>query len=196
MTSNYKIEHWFSAPIISHNAIDWAEKLLQPSLNYLNDEKINRKRFYKGRTTYETQHNLAEQSEYIEFVDYLKSVANTFLTDLGFDYNKISKKFNPYMFATELNKGSYQERHIHAYQLSGILYLKVPEGSAPIQFNDPIHTREYVNWPTIDNTNPNTFLRVQYQPVVGSLLMWPSWLYHEVDTHEIDDNRIGLVFNL
>ena len=28
------------------------------------------------------------------------------------------------MFATELNKGSYQERHIHAYQLSGILYLK------------------------------------------------------------------------
>jgi len=72
----------------------------------------------------------------------------------------------------------------------------VPEGSAPIQFNDPIHTREYVNWPTIDKNNPNTFLRVQYKPVIGSLLMWPSWLYHEVDTHEIDDNRIGLVFNL
>ena len=105
VTNNYKIEHWFSTPIISHNAIDWAERLLQPSLNYLNDEKINRKRFYKGRTTYETQHNLAEQPEYIEFVDYLKSVANTFLTDLGFDYDKISKKFNPYMFATELNKG-------------------------------------------------------------------------------------------
>ena len=80
VTNNYKIEHWFSSPIISHNAIDWAEKLLQPSLNYLNDDKINRKRFYKGRTTYETQHNLAKQPEYIEFVDYLKSVANTFLT--------------------------------------------------------------------------------------------------------------------
>ncbi len=77
-----------------------------------------------------------------------------------------------------------------------MLYIKVPEGSAPIVFNDPIHMREWSNWPVKNPENTNTFLTVNYKPVVGTLLMWPSWLYHEVLVHEVDDNRIGLVFNL
>jgi len=194
--NNYKIENWFSVPIFSHYNPEWAEKLLKPSLKYLDDEKINRERFYKGRTTYDTKYNLATQPEYKGFVTYLKQVAKTYLTDLGFDYNQISKKFDPYFFTTELNKGSYQERHIHKYQLSGILYLKVPEGSAQINFCDPIHVREYASWPVLDPKNSNTFGNVSYKPVVGSLLLWPSWLYHEVPTHKINDNRIGLVLNL
>lgn len=194
--TNYKIESWFSVPILSHYNPEWAEKLLKPSLKYLDYEKINKERFYKGRTTYDTKYNLAKQPEYKKFLSYLKQVAQTYLTDLGFDYNEISKKFDPYFFTTELNKGSYQERHIHRYQLSGILYLKVPEGSAQIIFNDPIHVREYNNWPVLDYSNINTFGTVSYKPVVGSLLLWPSWLYHEVPTHKIDDNRIGLVLNL
>lgn len=194
--NNYKIESWFSVPILSHYNPDWSEKLLKPSLKYLNDEKINKERFYKGRTTYDTKYNLAKQPEYKKFLTYLKQVAQTYLTDLGFDYNEISKRFDPYFFTTELNKGSYQERHIHQNQLSGILYLKVPEGSAQIVFNDPINVREYNNWPILDHKNINTFGTVSYKPVVGSLLLWPSWLYHEVPTHKIDDNRVGLVLNL
>jgi len=194
--NNYKIENWFPVPILSHSAPEWSKKLLKPSLKYLDDEKINRERFYKGRTTYGTKYNLATQPEYKGFVTYLKQVAKTYLTDLGFDYSQISKKFDPYFFTTELNKGSYQERHIHKYQLSGILYLKVPEGSAQINFCDPIHVREYASWPVLDPKNSNTFGNVSYKPVVGSLLLWPSWLYHEVPTHKINDNRIGLVLNL
>jgi|TARA_R100001086_G_scaffold139708_1_gene73290 uncharacterized protein (TIGR02466 family) len=193
---NYKIENWFSVPILSHYTPEWSSKLLKPSLKYLDDEKINRVRFYKGRTTYDTKYNLAKQPEYKSFLTYLKKVAKTYLTDLGFDYNEISKKFDPYFFTTELNKGSYQERHIHKYQLSGILYLKVPEGSAQINFCDPIHIREYLSWPILNPNNPNTFGTITYKPIVGSLLLWPSWLYHEVPTHTIDDNRIGLVLNL
>ena len=194
--NDYIIENWFSTPIYSGNSIEYAQKLYEPILKHLDWEKINRKRFYKGRTTYNTSKNLAVEPEFEGFVNHLKDTANVFLTELGYDYEKISKKFNPYIFATELNKGSFQERHIHAYQLSGILYIKVPDGSAPIIFNDPIHMREYTNWPVKNPKSPNTFLTVNYKPVVGTLLMWPSWLYHEVLVHEVDDNRIGLVFNL
>jgi uncharacterized protein (TIGR02466 family) len=194
--NNYLIENWFSTPIYSGNSIQFVQQLYQPILNHLNSEKINKERFFKGRTTYNTNENLALEPAFEEFVKHIKEIANIFLTHLGYDYEKISKKFNPYIFATELNKGSFQERHIHAYQLSGILYIKVPDGSAPIVFNDPIQTREYINWPVKDLNNSNTFLTVNYKPVVGTLLMWPSWLYHEVLVHNIDDNRIGLVFNL
>jgi uncharacterized protein (TIGR02466 family) len=195
-TNNYKIERWFSVPIMSKSCPEWSQKLLKPSLKYLNNKNINKERFYKGRTTYDTEHNLATRPEYKQFVKYLKSVADTFITELGFDYNEISKKFDPFFFTTELNKGSYQERHIHRYQLSGILYLKVPKGSANIYFNDPLHVREYVGWPVADGRKPDTWGTVTYEPKVGDLLLWPSWLFHEVPTHKIDDNRIGLVLNL
>lgn len=193
---NYNIQNWFSVPILQHQTSGWAEKLLKPSLKYLDYEKINRHRFYKGRTTYDTKFNLAKQPEYKTFLKYLKDVAKLYLTNIGFDYEQISKKFDPYFFTTELNKGSFQERHIHNYQLSGIFYLKVPKGSAKIIFHDPIHTREFINWPVLDHNNPNTFGTITYEPIVGNLLLWPSWLYHEVPTHTVDDNRIGLVLNL
>jgi uncharacterized protein (TIGR02466 family) len=193
---NYIIENWFSSPIYSCNALPYAEKLLNPVLEHLKAEKINKDRFWLGKTTYNTQINLANDPTFFDFLNFIKDNAKTFLDNLGYDYEILSKKFDPYIFATELNYGSYQERHIHAYKLSGILYLKVPENSAPIQFNDPIITREYESWPVKNSNNPNTFLTVNYKPQVGSMLMWPSWLYHEVPTHTVKENRIGLVFNL
>ena len=69
--NNYKIESWFSVPILSHYNPEWSEKLLKPSLKYLDDEKINKERFYKGRTTYDTKYNLATRPEYKGFVTYL-----------------------------------------------------------------------------------------------------------------------------
>ena len=196
MDNKYTIQKWFSAPIYSGNAQEWAHKLLKPTLKYLDKENINKKRFYLGKTTYDTNVNLAAQKEFKGFIKYLKSVADTFVTQLGFDYAKLSKKFDPYMFVTELNQGSFQERHIHSYKLSGILYLKVPPNAAPVLFYDPVHIREYDPWPIKDKENLNTCLTIKYEPAVGNLLMWPSWLYHEVPPHMTQENRIGLVFNL
>jgi len=195
-SNNYIIEQWFSSPVYSGNAKQWSDKLLKPALKHLNKNKINKDRFYLGKTTYDTETNLALKKDFKGFVKYLKSIANIFVTELGFDYTKLSKKFDPYIFATELNQGSFQERHIHSYKLSGILYLKVPNNSAPVVFNDPIHIREYDPWPVKDKKNLNTCLTIKYSPVVGNLLMWPSWLYHEVPVHPVNENRIGLVFNL
>jgi len=194
--NNYIIQNWFSVPIFSCEAAQQAKNLLEPSMKYLNLQKINRDRFFKGKTTYDTDINLANDPIYFNFVNFIKQKAKIFLDDLGYCYETLSKKFNPFIFTTELNEGSYQERHIHAYKLSGILYLKVPDNSAPIQFNDPVITREYENWPVKDNKNPNTFLTVSYKPQVGNMLMWPSYIYHEVPTHIVKESRIGLVFNL
>jgi len=194
--NNYMIENWFSSPIYSSSSLEWAEKLKPFLLEQLDKDTINKKRFYKGRTTHATNTNLAEFDELKEFNVHLKEHAKIFIDALGFDYEKISEKFKPYYFATELNKGSMQERHIHAFQLSGILYIKVPENSAPIQFLDPNHIREYMDWPIKDYENPNTFKTVNYKPTKGSLLLWPSYLYHQVLVHQVDDNRIGLVLNL
>jgi uncharacterized protein (TIGR02466 family) len=192
----FLIENWFSSPIYSSSAIEWVEKLKPFLLEQLNKDTINKKRFYKGRTTHSTNINLAECDELKDFTTFLMLHAKTFLENLGFDYEKISKKFSPYYFTTELNKGSMQERHIHAFQLSGILYIKVPKNSAPIQFLDPVQIREYMDWPVKNPENQNTFSTVTYTPHEGSLLLWPSFLYHQVMVHQVNENRIGLVVNL
>jgi len=193
---DYLIQNWFSSPVYSAFADEWVEKLTPIIMKQLDSENINKNRFYNGRTTHSTNNNLAELTEFSEFTESLKSHAKIFIDELGYDYEKISENFKPYYFATELNKGSMQERHIHAFQLSGILYIKVPENSAPIQFLDPNHIREYMDWPIKDYENPNTFKTVNYKPSKGSLLLWPSYLYHQVLVHQVNDNRIGLVLNL
>jgi hypothetical protein len=126
----FLIENWFSTPIYSSSSIEWVEKLKPFLLQQLNKDNINKKRFYNGKTTHATNTNLANYDEFSDFTIFLKSHAKVFLDNLGFDYEKISEKFNPYYFTTQLNKGSMQERHIHAFQLSGILYIKVPKTSA------------------------------------------------------------------
>lgn len=195
-TKNYSIEKWFSSPVYSGNAIQFTDELLKTSLKYLYSNESNKNRFYLGKTTYDTQVNLAKKKEYSKFLNYIKQQAEIFVSELGFDYKELSKQFNPFMFATELNQGSFQERHVHNAKISGILYLKVPPNSAPIQFHDPVQVREFAPWPVKDYTNKHTHIIIEYKPKVGSLLMWPSWFYHQVPAHPAIENRIGLVFNL
>ena len=56
---------------------------------YLGSRTINKKRFYKGRTTHATNTNLAEFDELKEFNVHLKEHAKIFIDALGFDYEKI-----------------------------------------------------------------------------------------------------------
>ena len=94
-------------------------------------------------------------------------------------------------------KGDYNCRHVHLCNnvfLSGVYYVKVPENSGNIRFWDPrgiLHHR----LPEHDYY----FDDCQYQwivPKAGLLLFFPTWLEHEVEPNESDEDRISISFNL
>jgi len=73
--------------------------------------------------------------------------------------------------------------------LSGILWLKVPEGSGNIKFHDP---NEMNNYCLIENGNTC----YGFLPKEGVMALFPSFLNHNVDLNMSDEDRISIAFNL
>ena len=95
-----------------------------------------------------------------------------------------------------LRPGGSHGAHIHRHSsFSGTLYISVPDGAGALQFEDPRLT-QMMHAPL-----RNKAAREPRQPFVkvaptrGSLLLWESWLRHEVLVNRSDDLRISISFN-
>ena len=93
-------------------------------------------------------------------------------------------------------KDTYNAEHIHpGSQVSGVLYIKVPENPADINFVNPAR-----NFKMAVNEAPNDVNRYNseqyfFSPTKGRLLLFPSYLAHTVDLSESEGDRISIAFN-
>jgi uncharacterized protein (TIGR02466 family) len=89
-----------------------------------------------------------------------------------------------------LLKGSgHHSGHIHPHSIiSGTLYVEVPEDAGEIRFEDP-----RLPLMMAAPTRPDTFATVQPRP--GLLLLWESWLRHEVLPGAAKGDRLSISFN-
>ena len=94
-------------------------------------------------------------------------------------------------------KNNYNLSHIHPKTyFSGVYYLKVPKNSGQIVFNNSnIFLRMHPELETACN-NPNFNVCREVNPKEDLLLMFPSYLVHEVEKNNSDDKRISISFNL
>ena len=79
--------------------------------------------------------------------------------------------------------------------LSGVYYLKVPEGSGTITFHDPrVQLSQIVPRPR--TLNPFNTIDQSLPVQEGGLVMFPAWLSHSVIPNPADHVRISVSFNL
>ncbi|MEM7316992.1 MAG: TIGR02466 family protein, partial [Planctomycetota bacterium] len=85
---------------------------------------------------------------------------------------------------------------------SGVYYVQSPEGAGAVNFTDP-RTQNLILTPRLspDNRSKNTWTSVQYEPVAGRLILFPSWLYHAVEPNLSElageaGDRICISFNM
>jgi uncharacterized protein (TIGR02466 family) len=79
--------------------------------------------------------------------------------------------------------------------ISGTFYVSVPDGAGGIQFEDP-RLPLMMNAPTrTPDARADRQFHAQVTPVRGTLLLWESWLRHEVPTNQSDKPRISISFN-
>lgn len=104
------------------------------------------------------------------------------------------------MWANEAPIGTAHAEHIHSNSLwSGVLYLRVPEGSSPTLFSDPRPIANMIR-PDYENASPY-FLGARWGqiPKKGNMIIFPSWLPHSVETVpavEDAETRIVLSWNI
>ena len=101
------------------------------------------------------------------------------------------------MWANINPPGGYNRPHIHANSLfSGVYYIKAPANSGKLVCNDPRPGVQTV-MPTRKKGQPPKHLwrEVHLEPKVNRIIMFPSWLWHNVEPNESNDIRISVSFN-
>mgnify|MGYP003135706245 CR=1 FL=1 len=94
-------------------------------------------------------------------------------------------------------KLTYNTQHIHpGSQVSGVLYVKVPDDVANIEFHSPTKdTKMAVTGEISDGGTNYNYDSYWFRPEVGRLILFPSHLAHSVDISESDGDRISIAFN-
>ncbi len=128
-----------------------------------------------------------------------------FITDEArkmLDYQNVDHseyKFTHSYLVNRVGKNSTHLLHSHPGSvISGCFYLKTSIDSPPIVFKDPRDYYKYIYYRPIYGKNTPYSLLPEHSVNVedGLIMMWPSWLEHEVPLSTSDGNRITIAFNL
>jgi len=120
--------------------------------------------------------------------DKLYAQLNDFTKKLGTVPTSITNSW-----ASVQRKDSYLVPHVHGRShVSGVLYLKMDEQSSQMAF--------YNQNPLIDGMEHLEHTEYNYRwygikPVIGTLLLFPSWLKHGNVAPSLSDERIIISFN-
>ena len=102
------------------------------------------------------------------------------------------------MWANINPPGGYNRPHINPNShFSGVYYIKAPQNSGEIVFNDPRSAAHMVMPERVKDIKPPSHLwrEVRVNPLEGRMLMFPSWLWHCVEPNGSNDIRISVSFN-
>jgi uncharacterized protein (TIGR02466 family) len=148
---------------------------------------------YKGYTSYASLNDLPRRDPvFADLAKLLTRHAAAFACDLSWD---VKPRLDS-LWVNLLRGGGHHSAHIHPHAiLSGTLYVEVPEGSGGIRFEDPrLGLMMAAPSRRPDAPEPlQPFVTVQPRP--GQLLLWESWLRHEVLPGRGRSERLSVSFN-
>ncbi len=86
--------------------------------------------------------------------------------------------------------------HLHPNSvLSGTYYVTTPRGCAGLKFEDPRLSRFMAAPPRRANARSENQWHTTYPAAAGMVILFESWLRHEVAANPVDAERISISFN-
>jgi uncharacterized protein (TIGR02466 family) len=86
--------------------------------------------------------------------------------------------------------------HVHGDVFSGVFYLSVPEGSGKLSITNPAINRMWKGCSLANQKNQFTGETIKIEPSEGTIIFFPSYLPHSVETNNHDEERISISFNI
>ena len=150
---------------------------------------------YRGYTSYGSLPDLPQRlPEFAELKRLLDKHAQAYAKALHFDLTRRPRLDN--LWVNILKPGGGHTGHIHPHAfLSGTVYVEVPDGASALKLEDPrlpmMMARPGVRADAPEAEQPFVYLA----PQAGTVLMWESWLRHEVPANGARSERISISFN-
>jgi uncharacterized protein (TIGR02466 family) len=151
---------------------------------------------YPGYTSYGSIHDLTKRASLFEDLKrHLDVHAAAFAEALEFDLQGRKLRLDN-IWINILDPGGHHSNHLHPHSvISGTFYVDVPEGAASLKFEDPRLDRFMNAPPRKAGASKGHEVFVYEAPTAGTVLMWESWLRHEVPANLSEDVRISISFN-
>ena len=151
---------------------------------------------YAGYTSYASLNDLSWRIPAFKRLErILDRHALAFAKHLQWDI-KGGKPVCDSLWVNVLPEGGSHTGHIHPNSvISGTYYVKVPDGAGPLVYEDPRLARMMAAPPRKKNVGQEFQSHVSIRPAVGSMLLWESWLRHEVPMNRAEGERISISFN-
>lgn len=151
---------------------------------------------YPGYTSYASLTDLPRR--FPIFKDLVKALdrhVKAFAGELAFDLGDGKLKLED-IWINILPQGGVHTSHIHPHSvISGTTYVAVPEGASAIKFEDPRLAMMMAAPPRQKDARPDLRSFHYVAPQAGEVLLWESWLRHEVPVNMAEDERISVSFN-
>jgi uncharacterized protein (TIGR02466 family) len=150
---------------------------------------------YAGYTSYASLNDLPNRDPaFAELAKRLKRHALVFAEECAFDRPRKLKLDS--MWANLLRADGHHSAHIHPHSaVSGALYVEVPRAAGAIRFEDPRLPLMMAAPQRAKDAPEEIRPFVTIEPRPGLLLMWESWLRHEVLPGIGRAERLSISFN-
>ena len=151
---------------------------------------------YAGYTSYASLTDLPWRFPiFSDLVKQLDKHVADFAEDLQFDLGDKGLELED-IWINILPEGGIHTAHIHPHSvISGTTYVAMPSGTSAIKFEDPRHQMMMAAPPRKADAREEIKNFIYVAPDVGDVLLWESWLRHEVPMNMAEEDRISVSFN-
>lgn len=150
---------------------------------------------YRGYTSYASLDDLPRRDpDAAALVRMLDKHVAAFARECAFDLDRKLRLDS--LWVNILKPGGTHSGHIHPHSVvSGTIYVDIPPGSGGLRFEDPRLPMMMAAPTRLPDAPEQRRSFVTVMPEVGTLLLWESWLRHEVEPNGAKSERISISFN-
>ncbi|KEO60194.1 2OG-Fe(II) oxygenase family protein [Thioclava indica] len=151
---------------------------------------------YPGYTSYASLTDLPWRFPiFKDIVKALDKHVAGFAKDLEFDLGE-GKLVLEDIWINILPEGGTHSSHIHPHSvISGTTYVAMPEGASALKLEDPRLAMMMAAPTRIKTARRELQPFIYIKPEIGEVLLWESWLRHEVPMNMAEEERISVSFN-
>ncbi|WP_420568439.1 2OG-Fe(II) oxygenase family protein [Thalassovita sp.] len=151
---------------------------------------------YPGYTSYASLTDLGWRFPvFADLIEALDKHVAAFAEDLEFDLDG-RKLVLEDLWINILPEGGTHSSHLHPHSvISGTTYVAMPDGASALKLEDPRSGRMMAAPARRKDARRDLQPFIYMAPKVGDVLLWESWLRHEVPLNRSEYDRVSVSFN-
>ncbi len=155
--------------------------------------KQNYRNGYTSYGSWDQMHKMSSTFERLQ--KKIDAHVEAYLRKLEYDISIKALQMDTF-WVNVMKTNTIHSAHIHPHSvISGTFYVDIPPKASAIKFEDP-RLGFFMNAPMIkEKAQPRNQRFFEIQPQSGDLILFESWLKHEVPLHTAKQPRISVSFN-